>query len=75
MNAARRFEPMLLLVWGLPAAAVLAGFLTLWLALRAPDPLVRDDLRKQGLTYAPPAADSAPSAESPPTPPPESRRD
>lgn len=33
----RRFEPMLLLVWGLPAAVVVAGFITLGIAIRAGD--------------------------------------
>lgn len=56
-----RRGPMFWLVWGLPAAAVVAGFITLWIALRAPDPMVRDDLRKDGLTYETPA---------PPAPPP-----
>lgn len=33
--APRRFEPMLLLVWGLPALVVVAGFITLALASRS----------------------------------------
>jgi hypothetical protein len=63
--SARR-EPLVWLVWGLPALAVIAGFVTLWLALRAPDPLVRTDLRKQGLVY-----ERAPAP--PPTSPPGGR--
>ncbi|MCK7592760.1 FixH family protein [Pseudomarimonas salicorniae] len=31
----RRFEPMLLLVWGLPAVVVVAGLVTLGIAIRA----------------------------------------
>ncbi len=31
----RRFEPMVLLVWGLPAAVVVAGFITLGIAIRS----------------------------------------
>lgn len=33
----RRFEPMVLLVWGLPAVVVVAGFITLAIAIRAGD--------------------------------------
>lgn len=33
----RRFEPMVLLVWGLPAIVVVAGFITLAIAIRAGD--------------------------------------
>jgi hypothetical protein len=37
MNAAKkRFEPMLLLVIGIPAATVVAGFYTLFLAFAVP---------------------------------------
>ena len=32
--------PLLWMVMALPAAVVVAGFVTLWLALRTPDPLV-----------------------------------
>jgi hypothetical protein len=33
----RRFEPMILLVWGLPAIVVVASFITLGIAIRAGD--------------------------------------
>ena len=36
-SARPRFEPMVLLVWGLPAVVVVAGFITLAIAIRAGD--------------------------------------
>lgn len=40
--------PLLWMVMALPAAVVVAGFATLWLALRTPDPLVIPDHGPQG---------------------------
>ncbi len=42
-------EPMVWLIISLPLTAVIAGFITFWLAAREPDPLVKDDYYKQGL--------------------------
>ena len=39
------------LVVGLPAAVVIASFVTLYLALRHPDPLVNDRVYKDGLRW------------------------
>lgn len=36
------------MVIGGPAVVVVAGFVTLYLAIRAPDPVIRDDPRKAG---------------------------
>ncbi len=53
-------EPWMWLVVALPAATVIAGFTTLFLAARGSDELVRDDFRKDGLAiYADPARDAA----------------
>ena len=53
MNApdARRWfqESLVWLVVGLPLSAVVAGFLTLWLAVRSADGLVVDDYYREGL--------------------------
>lgn len=42
-------EPLVWLVVSLPLSAVLAGFWTLWLAVRSADGLVVDDYYRQGL--------------------------
>lgn len=48
------------LVVGIPALAVVAGAVTLVLATRGRDTVVRDDFRKEGLAiYADPARDAA----------------
>lgn len=53
-------EPSLWLVIGLPAAAVIASFVTLGLAIRGSDDVVRDDFRKEGLSIHPdPRRDAA----------------
>lgn len=53
-------EPWVWLVIALPAAAVAGGFVTLALAIRGSDDVVRDDFRKEGLAiYADPARDAA----------------
>lgn len=41
--------PLLWMVVALPAAVVLASFVTLWLALRTPDPVVSPDYYRQGI--------------------------
>jgi hypothetical protein len=41
--------PLVWMVIAGPAIVVVAGFVTLWLALRAPDPLVAGDYYRQGL--------------------------
>lgn len=43
-----RFGHVWLLIAG-PALVVVAGFVTLWLALTRPDPLVAEDYYRQGL--------------------------
>ena len=42
-------EPMVWLIIGLPLAAVIGGFTTLWLAVKNADSLVADDYYKQGM--------------------------
>jgi len=37
------------LVVGGPAIVVVAGFITLWLAIRTPDPLVANDYYRRGI--------------------------
>lgn len=44
----KQFWPWLIIA--LPASAVLAGFITLYLAITTPDSLVRDDWYKEGLS-------------------------
>jgi len=47
-------------VVGLPVAVVVAAFVTLGIAIRSADDVVRDDFRKEGLAiYADPARDAA----------------
>ena len=41
--------PLVWMVIAGPAIVVVAGFVTLWLALRTPDPLVAGDYYRQGL--------------------------
>ncbi len=41
--------PLVWMVIAGPAAVVLAGFYTLWLAVRAPDPVVAQDYYRQGI--------------------------
>ncbi|MDP1740266.1 MAG: FixH family protein [Polaromonas sp.] len=41
--------PLVWMVIAGPAIVVVAGFATLWLALRAPDPLVAGDYYRRGL--------------------------
>lgn len=50
-TVARRWfqEPLVWLVISLPLSAVVAGFYTLWLAVRSADGLVIDDYYRQGL--------------------------
>lgn len=43
-----RYGHVWLLIAG-PAAVVLAGFATLWLAIRTPDPVLADDYYRRGL--------------------------
>ena len=55
-----RSAPLLWFVVGLPAAVVIAGFVTLAIAVRSSDDIVRDDFRKEGLAiYADPGRDAA----------------
>jgi hypothetical protein len=50
-------------VVGLPLAVVVAGFVTLAIAIRSSDVVVRDDFRKEGLAiYADPGRDAAAAA-------------
>ncbi|MFI5446882.1 FixH family protein [Polaromonas sp. UC242_47] len=41
--------PLVWMVIAGPAAVVIAGFVTLWLAIRTPDPVVADDYYRQGI--------------------------
>jgi hypothetical protein len=55
-----RSAPLLWFVVGLPATVVAAGFVTLAIAVRSSDDVVRDDFRKEGLAiYADPTRDAA----------------
>ncbi|RMD68982.1 MAG: nitrogen fixation protein FixH [Gammaproteobacteria bacterium] len=45
----RQFWPWFLIA--LPASSVVAGFVTLWLAMRDPDGLVVDDYYREGILY------------------------
>jgi hypothetical protein len=56
-------ERLMWLVVGVPCATVVAGFVTLFLAIRGNDPLVRDDFRREGLAiHADPQRDAAAAA-------------
>ena len=52
-------EPMLWLVLGLPAIAVVASFTSYYFAARDPDALIRTEYRKVGLAMVQPANSSA----------------
>lgn len=55
--------PLMWFVVGLPLAVVVAGFVTLAIAIRSSDVVVRDDFRKEGLAiYADPGRHSAAAA-------------
>lgn len=55
--------PLMWFVVGLPLAVVVAGFVTLAIAIRSSDVVVRDDFRKEGLAiYADPGRDAAAAA-------------
>ncbi|MDW5442774.1 FixH family protein [Polaromonas sp. SM01] len=41
--------PLVWMVIAGPAAVVVAGFVTLWLAIRTPDPVVAGDYYRQGI--------------------------
>lgn len=43
-------EPMVWLIAGLPATAVVASFVTYFIAAHEPDPLVQEGYQKQGMT-------------------------
>jgi len=56
-------EPLMWFVVGLPLTVVVAAFITLYLAARGSDDVVRDDFRKEGLAiYVDPARDAAAAA-------------
>lgn len=58
-----RSVPLMWFVVGLPLAVVVAAFVTLGIAIRSSDDVVRDDFRKEGLAiYADPARDAAAAA-------------
>lgn len=44
--------PMVWMVWGGPAVVVVASFVTLWLVLRTPDPVVDEDYYQKGLALS-----------------------
>jgi hypothetical protein len=55
--------PLMWFVVGLPLAVVAAAFVTLFIAIRTGDDVVRDDFRKEGLAiYADPGRDAAAAA-------------
>lgn len=56
-----RFGHVWLLISG-PAIVVVAGFATLWLAIRTPDPVVADDYYKRGIEINRTLPDAAPKA-------------
>lgn len=56
-----RFGHVWLLISG-PAVVVVAGFVTLWLAIRMPDPVVADDYYKRGIEINRSLPDVAPKA-------------
>jgi len=59
-GGAWRSVPLMWFVVGLPLAVVVAAFITLGIAIRSSDDVVRDDFRKEGLAiYADPARDAA----------------
>lgn len=59
-GTAWRSVPLMWLVVGLPLTVVVAAFVTLGIAIRSSDDVVRDDFRKEGLAiYADPARDAA----------------
>lgn len=59
-RTAWRSVPLMWFVVGLPLAVVVAAFVTLGIAIRSSDDVVRDDFRKEGLAiYADPARDAA----------------
>jgi len=43
--------PIVWLMVGLPASAVVAGLLTVWIAVRAHDPLIDASLRRENLVW------------------------
>lgn len=45
--------PMMWLVLGLPAAVIVAGFATLWIAMARPDVVVDPDYYRKGLALGP----------------------
>ncbi len=49
MSGEKSFNPYLWLVWGLPAAVVIAGIATVLIAFHDPDPLISDDYYRDGL--------------------------
>lgn len=56
-------EPWVWLIIAIPLATVVAGFVTLSLAIRSGDELVTDDFRKEGVAiYADPRRDAAATA-------------
>jgi hypothetical protein len=58
-----RSIPLLWFVVGLPLTAVIAAFVTLGIAVRSHDEVVRDDFRREGLAiHADPARDQAATA-------------
>jgi hypothetical protein len=51
-------EPMVWLIAGLPATAVVASFTTYFIAAHDPDSLVKADYRKEGFAVVAPASDA-----------------
>jgi len=45
-------EPLVWLVWGIPAATVVAGVATFWIATHGADPTVSDPIDKRGLAIS-----------------------
>jgi len=55
-------EPMVWLIVTLPAIAVVASFTSYYFAARDPDPMVRDEYRKEGFAVLAPASEAAKAA-------------
>lgn len=51
-------EPMVWLIAGLPAIAVIASFITYFIAAHDPDSLVKSDYRKEGFAVVAPASEA-----------------
>lgn len=58
--------PIVWLMVGLPASAVVAGLITLWIAVRGHDPLIDASLRRENLVWKVPAEPPLPESRTAP---------